>query len=141
VLSDIERGNRSDMSLESLPIGLVHYYEMHWEKMGMTRAGVDKDKLRLLYRLVRARRPISPQLLGELSGVDPLEAQNILDHWAQFLHRTEIRGEPHFSVYHKSFSDFLERTDIVRAAGISLEEIDESLADRLLKDFHGEGNF
>lgn len=137
VLHDVENGKYTDVSFMALPAGLENYYQMHWERMGMLQQPVDRNRLNLLYTLSQVRMPASRTLLADFSGLDHVSVQHTLDEWAQFLHRQMVDGEARWSIYHPSFSDFLERADIVQAAGVSLSKINHTITEQLLKDIHG----
>jgi hypothetical protein len=137
VLHDVEAGQYTDRTFLTLPTGLENYYQMHWERMGMMRQPVDRGRLILLYTLSQIRMPVSRALLAQFAMLDEMTVQHILDEWSQFLHRQPVDGEPRWSIYHGSFSDFLERADIIQAAGVSLPDINQTISDQLLKEIHG----
>ena len=77
------------------------------------------------------RRPISCEEIVKLSAQDRLTVQDVINDWVEFL-RKEIRYQPpRYSFYHESFRDFLNRQDIVKAAGISLQSISAEVANNL----------
>ena len=43
----------------SLPPGLEAYYREHWQKMGMSKRPVPRGKIRIIYVLCEAKRPLS----------------------------------------------------------------------------------
>lgn len=137
VLHDVECSKYTDLTFMGLPAGLANYYQMHWERMGMLRQPVDRSRLNVLYSLSQVRIPVSRTLLANFSCLDDITTQTILDEWAQFLHRQVVDGEARWSIYHPSFADFLERADIVQAAGISLSKIHHTISEKLLQDIHG----
>lgn len=117
VLTDIEKGKYSNLSLDSLPQGLMAYYEDHWRRMGMLDKPLPMHKVAIVYFLAELREPVSRRLLVELSAEKSVEVQSVLDEWKQFLRETLVNAENRYSIYHQSFSDFLYRKDIVQAYG------------------------
>lgn len=136
VLHDVESGQYTDRTFLTLPTGLESYYQMHWERMGMLRQPLDRGRLILLYTLSQVRMPVSRTLLSEFAMLDQMTVQHIIDEWSQFLHRQIVDGDQRWSIYHSSFSDFLERSDIIQAAGVSLPDINKTISDQLLKDIN-----
>jgi len=57
VLDDIEGGKYDDVNLESLPQGLMPYYYLHWQRMGMNVKPLPVTKLKVIYFLTETRKP------------------------------------------------------------------------------------
>lgn len=136
VLPEIESGAYQDLDIEQLPAGLIGYYDDHWTRMGMMVKPLPRVKLRLIYILSEARKPVSRRLLSEFATdtairVDELDVQEVLDEWQQFLLEDHLEAHARYSVYHASFQDFLHRKDIVQAAGVTIEDINGLIADNL----------
>jgi hypothetical protein len=131
VLQDIEGGLYRDLEINELPTGLENYYEKHWRRMGMESKPLPKDKIKIIYILCEVRRPVSRSLLADFAKEEDLETQAILDEWGQFLREHQEGEQKQYSLYHASFRDFLHRKDIVQAAGVTLEGINEIIADNL----------
>ncbi|BDA74075.1 hypothetical protein CAL7716_082410 [Calothrix sp. PCC 7716] len=117
VLTDIENGKYSNLSIDSLPQGLMAYYEDHWRRMGMLDEPLPMHKVAIVYFLAELREPVSRRLLAELSDEKSVTVQSVLNEWKQFLRETLVNTENRYSIYHQSFSDFLYRKDIVQAYG------------------------
>lgn len=136
VLPEIEQGR---YDLDTLPVGLEHYYEDHWRRMGMTVKPLPRAKIRIIYTLCELRQPASRTLIHQFAddneiGVDILTVQDMLDEWNQFLHEQYEASGTRYSIYHNSFRDFLHRKDIVQAAGVSIKSINAVIADELWGD-------
>jgi hypothetical protein len=136
VLPEIESGAYRDLGIEQLPAGLVGYYDDHWIRMGMMVRPLPRVKLRLIYILSEARKPVSRQLLSEFATdteirIDQLDVQEVLDEWKQFLLEDHLEMKARYSIYHASFRDFLHRKDIVQAAGVTIAGINMIIADNL----------
>jgi hypothetical protein len=131
VLQDMEGGLYRDLEINELPFGLENYYENHWNRMGMNSKPLPVDKIRIIYILCEVRRPVSRSLLADFAKEEELKTQAILDDWRQFLREHHEGEHKQFSLYHASFRDFLHRKDIVQAAGVTLEGINEIIADNL----------
>jgi hypothetical protein len=142
VLPEIENGQYQNLSIEGLPSGLAGYYDDHWRRMGMTAKPLPRAKIRIVYILSEVRQPVSRRLISEFATdqtmqVDDLTVQEVLDEWRQFLHEQPGQEDIRYSVYHASFRDFLNRKDIVRAAGVTIKAINALIADNLWKDLFG----
>jgi hypothetical protein len=134
VLPAIESGTYQDLSLENLPEGLEQYYYQHWQNMGMTAKPLPRTKIKIVYVLAEAQKPVSRQLISEFSGEDALTVQEVLDEWQQFLREQRIDGQTGYSIYHTSFQDFLHCQDIVQAAGVTIQGINAMIADNLAQE-------
>jgi len=134
VIPEIERGAYADLSFESLPMGLENYYEDHWRRMGMLTKPLSEKKTKIVYILSEVHKPVSRTLLADFATESDMQVQVVLDEWDQFLHKEQQKDEIHYSIYHNSFRDFLNRKDIVQAAGVSLAAINDSIADSFFGD-------
>jgi hypothetical protein len=139
VLDDIEEGKYADLNLANLPKGLEQYYEQHWQRMGMNTRPLPITKLKIIYFLTKTNKPISCRLLSQLAGEISLTVQGILDEWSQFLRIQRKPGEkPLYSIYHKSFNDFLYRQDIVQEVESLVAPIQEQIADKSWEMLYGQ---
>ena len=77
------------------------------------------------------RRPMSRRMISEIAKVQPLEVQQVIDQWGQFLHSQQEDGQLCYSVYHASFLDFLSHNPLVQAAGETFQNIHKMIADDL----------
>jgi DNA-binding CsgD family transcriptional regulator len=131
VLEAIAEGFYQDEKLEQLPAGLQGYYESHWRIMGMTNRPLPKDKIKIIYVMCVLKSPLSREMIVKYSQQDALTVQEVLKGWTQFLQIQEIYQQPRYRFYHESFRDFLQRQDIVEAAGVSLPEISAEVANNM----------
>lgn len=138
VLADIERGVYRDLNMDSLPQGLMAYYEEHWRRMGMTTKPLPRTKINIVYVLAELREPVSRELIADFARDDAFTVQEVLDEWEQFLRQEQVDGQICYSVYHSSFCDFLARKDIVQAAGVSLQGINALIANNLTQGVFGD---
>ncbi|MEQ9553441.1 MAG: hypothetical protein RIM23_27945 [Coleofasciculus sp. G3-WIS-01] len=134
VLEDIESGAYQDLNLANLPQGLQQYYYQHWQRMGMTAKPLPRTKIKIVYVLAEARKPVSSSLISQFAGEDALTVQEVLDDWDQFLREEQIEGQTRYSIYHASFQDFLHRKEIVKKAGITIRDINALIADNLAEE-------
>lgn len=141
MLPDIGAGLYDNLRLEVLPKGLEGYYEDHWRRMGMSAHPLPRTRIRIVYVLAEVKQPVSRRLIARFASdspsiVDELTVQEVLDEWRQFLH--EQGGESaRFSLYHASFRDFLHRKDVVRAAGVTISDINALIAGDLWTSIFG----
>jgi hypothetical protein len=71
---------------------------------------------------------VSREMIVKYSQEDAFTVQEVLKNWTQFLQKQENYQPPRYRFYHESYRDFLERQDIVQAAGVSLPEISAVIA-------------
>lgn len=138
VMRDIEERKYPDLNLEGLPIGLQKYYKFHWLRMGMNDIPRPVIKLNVVYHLAETHQPISCELISEYIHETPLTVQQILEEWLQFLHKRIIENRTCYSIYHRSFSEFLHDQEIVKQAGVSLQAINKQKADYLWEAMFGD---
>ncbi|MDB9467828.1 hypothetical protein [Dolichospermum circinale] len=131
VLEAIADGFYQDKQLEQLPAGLQGYYESHWRIMGMTKKPLPKDKIKIIYVMCALKSAVSREMIVKYSQQDDLTVQEVLKDWTQFLEEQKTYQPPRYRFYHESFRDFLQRQDIVEAAGISLPEIGAEVANNM----------
>ena len=133
VLEAIAEGFYQDEKLEQLPAGLQRYYESHWRIMEMTKKPLPKDKSKIIYVMCALKSAVSREMIVKYSQEDAFTVQEVLKNWTQFLQKQENYQPPRYRFYHESYRDFLERQDIVQAAGVSLPEISAVIAKNMGK--------
>ena len=69
--------------------------------------------------------------------VDELTVQEVLDEWNQFLHKQPTAEGLRYSTYHASFRDFLHKKEVVKAAGVTIEEVNALIANNLWDSIYG----
>jgi hypothetical protein len=131
VLEAIADGFYQDKQLEQLPAGLQGYYESHWRIMGMTKKPLPKDKIKIIYVMCALKSAVSREMIVKYSQQDDLTVQEVLEDWTQFLQEQKTYQPLRYRFYHESFRDFLQRQDIVEAAGVSLPEIGAEVANNM----------
>ena len=131
VLEAIAEGFYQDEKLEELPAGLQGYYESHWRIMGMTNRRLPKDKIKIIYVMCALKSAVSREMIVKYSQEDNLTVQEVLKGWTQFLQEQKTYQPPRYRFYHESFRDFLQRQDIVEAAGVILPEISAEIANKM----------
>ncbi len=128
VIPEIANGTYTNLDIKELPIGLMAFYEDHWKLMGMMNSPLPELKIQVVYILSVVVMPVSRQFIAEqLEDVTVSSIQEVLNEWAQFLHRHDFPDAAKYSVYHTSFRDFLHKKDIVQAAGVDLKEMHRRL--------------
>ncbi|MFM5887546.1 MAG: hypothetical protein ACKOQS_04530 [Dolichospermum sp.] len=133
VLEAIAEGFYQDEKLEELPKGLEGYYESHWRIMGMTKKPLPKDKIKIIYFICFAEEAISDDLIAEHSKQSKLKVLEVLRDWTQFLQiQKQENNQPNlYRFYHESFRDFLQKQDIVKAAGVTLSAIKKEISNNI----------
>ena len=123
VLPAIAEGFYNDKPLDELPEGLQGYYESHWQLMGMNTRPLPRNKIKIVYVMCALRSAASREVIAKYSKQKEVTVQEVIDGWAQFLQKQESYKPPLYRFYHESFRDFLNRMDIVQAAGVNLPDI------------------
>ncbi|MBK1989737.1 hypothetical protein A0J48_019730 [Sphaerospermopsis aphanizomenoides BCCUSP55] len=131
VLEAIAEGFYQDEKIEELPAGLQGYYESHWRIMGMTKKPLPKEKIKIIYVMCALKSAVSREMIVKYSQENNLTVQEVLKGWTQFLQERKTYQPPRYRFYHESFRDFLQRQDIVEAAGVSLPEISAEIANNM----------
>jgi hypothetical protein len=131
VLEAIADGFYQDEKLEELPAGLQGYYQSHWRIMGMTNRPLPKDKIKIIYVMCALESAVSREMIVKYSQEDNLTVQEVIKGWTQFLQEQKTYQPPRYRFYHESFRDFLQRQDIVEAAGVILPEISAEIANKM----------
>lgn len=106
VLTSLANGEFSDLNMDTLPSGLQGYYELQWRRM-QERAGTrfsDFDQPLMLW-FAQQEEPMDATELAEAMGLPVHTVGEVINDWEMYLRRS---GSPQrYSLYHKSFSDFL----------------------------------
>ncbi|WP_392476240.1 helix-turn-helix domain-containing protein [Nostoc sp. C110] len=131
VLPAIAEGFYNDKPLDQLPVGLQGYYESHWRLMVRTTKDLPRNKIKIIYVMCTLNCAISREFIAKYSKQNDLTVEEVLKDWAQFLQKQENYEPPRYRFYHESFRDFLQRQDIVQAAGVSLPGISAEVADNM----------
>jgi hypothetical protein len=129
VLNDIRDGLFRNESLDNLPRGLRRYYQKHWQIMGMDADPFPIEKIRTIYVLSEVREPVSLTLLAQLTDQPEHRLRPFLKEWEQFLRLQSIEGETRYTIYHASFSDFLNEQ--AQDSGVDLADINRRIGDNL----------
>jgi hypothetical protein len=122
ILRDIYAGKISAKNINDvrdLPIGLLAYYQRHWDIMKALASGCEtvfeKYYMPVICLLASAREPVSTNQLTEWARLSPLDIQQVIEKWYEFLNvdKTNL-GEMKYSIYHISFREFLEKVEGLR---------------------------
>jgi hypothetical protein len=117
VVNDILSASRVIGDLNQLPMGLIAYYERHWERIRQEGGKIDWPS-RLLYPtlcvLSVAAEPLTAAAIAAVlrEGFPELPADQgpvtaALSLWGQFLIQEPTPDGPGYQIYHKSFQEFL----------------------------------
>ncbi|MBO1070833.1 MAG: NACHT domain-containing protein [Dolichospermum sp. DEX189] len=136
ILPGIAKGEYRDLQLERLPEGLQDYYQVHWSGMGMEEEA-NQIKVKILYVLVDIGI-VSPKLIAEILDQDEYEVRVVLNDWVEYLTKKESLEDDkkyyQYSIYHRSFLDFLKDKDELNPGRKILKEVKKSIADYLLRE-------
>lgn len=131
VLPAIADGDYDNLeNLKELPDGLLNYYQNHWERMGMETKEMRKNAI-ILYVLVVAGKPITCNSIARITKRNKYEILEVLENkdWVGLLRRQQLKGETCYTIYHKSFADFLLDKPTLKINEILLDDIQRLLSD------------
>jgi len=141
VLPEIERGEHQGRSFESLPVGLVSYYEDHWRRMRSRDQEIwFRYRLPVLVALTAVREPISIADIARFSGIsDRHRVRDVIQSWSQFLFVAQAQDEAgkvrkHYRLYHSSFFEFIAAKDQIADERVNLEEAHRRIADAIWEE-------
>lgn len=137
VLPEIAKGNYKNVSIKDIPVNLMNYYDDHFKRINLLNEKQFYRKIKLLYILSEAMRPISCELLAEISSEKASFVQRVLIEWAQFLHKKKTGNHFYYSLYHSNFQEYLRSNDLIKAAGVDLKSIKKDILgifDNFFKD-------
>ena len=130
VLQAIADGQYDDRSLSELPQNLEEYYKDHWIQMR-----VDTERARIIFYLCEFEDPMSPESWARMCKKNYSDVIPVLEGWKSFLHTDRSYRPPRYSIYHKTYIDFLSNHPIVQASvGQSEQEAARNMVDGLLRD-------
>lgn len=124
-----------------IPKGLTGYYQDHWDRMqGDTKEQQElfKTKVAVVYALAVSAAPESVALISKFNNLDTSTVSEIIKQWEQFLTSTfEPKDQSNrWSIYHKSFQDFLFKDETVRNYGAqNPEQLKKDIIRRRMGNF------
>ena len=128
VLSDIRRGKRTNLNQNSLPRGLIGYYEQHWKRMEQEVGGsftvTHKQVLAMLAALEDSAS--SAEIAFYIDELNAHQVSEILKDWQQYLLIEQERFGKTYQIYHYSFAEFL-------FAEVELPEFKRRIVEQLKK--------
>ncbi|MDB9459502.1 NACHT domain-containing protein, partial [Dolichospermum circinale CS-545/17] len=136
ILPGIAKGEYRNLQLEGLPQGLENYYQDHWSNMRMEEEA-NQIKVKILYVLVDIGI-VSPKLIAEILDQEEYEVRAVLNDWVEYLTKQESLEDGkkyyQYSIYHRSFLEFLKDKDELHPGRKILKEVKKSIADYLLRE-------
>jgi hypothetical protein len=144
VLPEIERGTYRNHSIDTLPAGLVNYYEDHWRRLrARDESAWFGHQLPVLVALTAVKEPVSIDLIAEFSEIaDRRQIRAVLQEWDQFLYTAQAlddegRPQKRYRLYHESFYEFVAAKDEVADERVNLKKAHGRIADVLWRDLYG----
>jgi hypothetical protein len=120
VLPAIERGDYPDLRIDTLPQGLIGYYEGHWRQM----RGKHIDRwstilLPVIYVLAAAKEPLSLEEItsfvsrgfNTFARLNRNQVRGVIEEWREFLEESFVDNELCYRLYHPTFREFLEQKE------------------------------
>lgn len=134
LLPEISEGKYDDFNLKGLPQGLQAYYDTHWHRMGMDKES-NARKVKILYILVERGEPISLNMIADILNEDEYEVKDILNDWVEYVtpRQNPQEHKTYYSIYHRSFLEFLQGQDKLDKGRRLFREINQSMADYMLR--------
>jgi hypothetical protein len=98
-------------SVYKLPVGLLAYYEKHWEIVKEEDTELfEKYDSKVIYQIGAAHEPVPIDILQRATDLRHADVTRIIRKWRQFLVRTsDETGAALYRIYHNSFFEFLEK--------------------------------
>jgi hypothetical protein len=141
VFPEIEEGIYQNTELKDLPKGLNNYYKDHWERMMKDVSALEEEvKLKTIYVLSDMKSPVSTKTLANIiksnvKDANIITVQKALEEWSQFLNTSYKDDEKKYSLYHKSFADFLKEKEMIKIAGFNYDDVNEMVLKHMMGDF------
>ena len=127
VIPTLAEGYYDNLSLQQLPQGLQEYYQTHWQRMGMEKAG-QKLMVIILFILVEMQTPPTKEMITAIADCDEYEAEKILDEqWVEYIKQQVMEGETCYSIYHASFRQFLSKQRELKKTRKLFQEVNERI--------------
>ncbi|MEH2112168.1 hypothetical protein [Nostoc sp.] len=135
LLPGISEGKYNDLTLKGLPQGLHDYYTTHWNRMGMDNESNEK-KVKILYILVERGEPISLNMIAEILDEDEYDVKSVLNDWIEYVTPkvNEEERKTYYSIYHRSFLEFLKGQDKFDKNRKLFREVNKSMANYMAKE-------
>ncbi len=135
LLPGISEGKYNDLTLKGLPQGLQDYYTTHWNRIGMDNESNEK-KVKILYILVERGEPISINMIAEILDEDEYEVKSVLNDWVEYVTPkvNEDEQKTYYSIYHRSFMEFLKGQDKLGKGRKLFKEVNKSMANYMAKE-------
>lgn len=141
VFPEIEEGIYQNTELKDLPKGLNNYYKDHLERMMKDVSALEEEvKLKTIYVLSDMKSPVSTKTLANIiksnvKDANIITVQKALEEWSQFLNTSYKDDEKKYSLYHKSFADFLKEKEMIKIAGFNYDDVNEMVLKHMMGDF------
>ncbi|OYD91883.1 NACHT domain protein [Nostoc sp. 'Peltigera membranacea cyanobiont' 210A] len=135
LLPEISKGKYNDLTLKGLPQGLQDYYWTHWNRMSMDKESNEK-KVKTLYILVERGEPISLNMIAEILDEDKPDVKSVLNDWVEYVTpkvKEDVKN-PYYSIYHRSFLDFLKGQEELDKGRKLFREVNKSMANYMAKE-------
>ncbi|BBD59812.1 hypothetical protein NIES2109_26030 [Nostoc sp. HK-01] len=135
LLPGISEGKYNDLTLKGLPQGLQDYYTTHWQRMGMDNES-NEQTVKILYILVERGEAISLSMIAEILDEDEYNVKSVLNNWVEYITPTVNleEGKTYYSIYHRSFLEFLKGQDKLGKGRKLFREVNKSMAEYMLKE-------
>jgi len=83
-----------------LPPGLEAYYQQHLQQM--LPEPIENFRLAVLGVLAQ-QASVTVEVIANTINADEYDVAELLDNWVEFLHKQQIAGVTHYSLYHSRF--------------------------------------
>ncbi|CAD5949077.1 hypothetical protein PCC9214_02434 [Planktothrix tepida] len=139
VLPDISKGYYPNLRINELPKGLEEYYYKHWQRLGMDQPR-NRLKAVVLAMLSVINKPVSAEAIANCTQNQTVyDVENVLKSkdWMGFLRSYPYKGEICYTLYHKSFADFLSKQTVIKREA---NQLLDRYTDGFWDDNEGEDN-
>jgi hypothetical protein len=120
MLPAIERGEYPELRFDTLPQGLVGYYDRHWRQIrGRDLVRWENVLLPVISVLAVTREALSIKEITDFvkrgfpgfAQLSAIQVRAVIAEWRPFLVETVVDNRVCYRIYHSSFRDFLEQQD------------------------------
>ncbi|WP_254174177.1 ATP-binding protein [Planktothrix pseudagardhii] len=139
VLPDISKGYYPNLKSNELPKGLEEYYYKHWQRLGMDQPR-NRLKAVVLAMLSVINKPVSAEAIANCTQNQTVyDVEDVLKSkdWMGFLRSYPYKGEICYTLYHKSFADFLSKQTVIKREA---NQLLDRYTDGFWDDNEGEDN-
>lgn len=126
LMDALKKAEYKKFDLNQLPPKLEDYYDLHWQRMGMTKAE-NRDKVLIIYTIKEILTPIPKEAIADILGMELTTVERVLTEWYQYFKLENIEGEICYNFYHLSFRSYIESRQELDKEKPIFKEVNEKI--------------